>query len=228
MLDESYYPKLGGFDRSLKFVDVRALMEEGKLLPFTTQTQVTRMGIFPYVSDIAMGETAKTFRSAFLAGLGMFLVPRAFSQTRPEPKAMFEPLIKLKQPTFEEPFEIQKLKLFPSLTPKQKEKQRAIPLVTVELGLAPSTEAMSVQSSMLETEQVQSLAQIQKQVQRQVQSLTQQFRTPSLQRHTTAFNLPTETTLKRRGKKRVSKKRGQGLYLWEFPILEPEKVWKLK
>jgi len=234
MLEDSYYPKLGSFDTSLKFVDVRTLMGEGKLLPFTTQTQVTRMGIFPYVPDMAVGGASKSFGSAFLVGLGVSLVPKGFSKTMQEPKVTFEPLIKLKQPTFEEPFEIQKLKRGFSLVPAQKEKQRMVPFVTVGLGLESLTEAVSIQSPMLKAEQVQepkqiqSLAQIQKQIQKQVQSLTSQFKTPSVQRRATTFQLPTDASLKGKGKKRIAKKRGQGVYLWEFPILDPEKVWKLK
>jgi hypothetical protein len=246
MLDESYYPKIGSIDIAAKEVNVRgvtawskwpttrSLIEQQALLPFVTQTQVTRMGIFPYVPDMAVGGASKSLGSAFLVGLGISLVPKGFSKTMQEPKATFEPLIKLKQPMFEEPFEIQKLKRGFSLIPAQKEKQRMVPLVMVGLGLESLTEAVSVQSPMLEVEQVQepiqvqSLAQIQKQIQKQVQSLTSQFKTPSLQRHVTPFQLPSEAQLKRKGKKRIAQKRGQGVYLWEFPILDPEKVWKLK
>ena len=186
MLDESYYPKVGFLDAPLKDVNVRgatswtkwpstrSLMEEQKLLPFVTQTQLTRMGIFPYVPDMNVGLAAsKSLGPALLATMGFSLLPMSRSQPRqgllaiPRLTTMpkLEPAIKLKLPSFEEPFEIQRLKMFPQFYPSQKQRKRAALALTPMVSLEPLTETLSVSALRLD------VPQLTEQVQKQRQSL---------------------------------------------------------
>ena len=185
---DSYYPKIGSFDRSLKFVNVRTLMEENKLLPFTTQTQLTRMGIFPYVPDMNVGLAAsKSLGPALLATLGFSLLPKSRSQPRqgllaiPRMGTMpkLEPAIKLRLPSFEEPFEIQRLRMFPKLYPTQRQRKRAVLALTPMVSLEPLTETLSVSALRLD------VPQLTEQVQKQRQSLA--MPTFSLPKQTLSF-----------------------------------------
>jgi len=189
---DSYYPKIGSFDRSLKFVNVRTLMEENKLLPFTTQTQLTRMGIFPYVPDMNLGLTASKSLasvSASLLGLGAaflpktrqsttsYVVPRSLLSLVSFPKLVSIP--KLRTPTFEEPFEIQRLRMFPKLYPTQRQRKRAVLALTPMVSLEPLTETSSVSALRLD------VPQLTEQVQKQRQSLA--MPTFSLPKQTLSF-----------------------------------------
>lgn len=158
MLEESYYPKVGGFDVTVKDVNVRgatswtkwpttrSLVEEQKLLPFVTQTQVTRLGIHPYIPDMTVGAASKGLSQVLGAGIG--LLPKALQRQVATPKLeslpKLEPEIKLKLPSFEEPFEVQKLKRFPQLYLSQKQRKRAIPILAPMIGLEPLTKTVSV------------------------------------------------------------------------------------
>jgi hypothetical protein len=148
LLEKSYYPPVGGFEKGIKEVStkgvmawrkwptIRELMSEQKLLPFVTQTQITRMGITPYIPDITVGATSKGM--AQLLGVGVSLLPKALQQDVAKPKvetvSKLEPTMpELKQPTFEEPYLIQKMKLFPQVYPMQKEKQKLTFLPKLDL-----------------------------------------------------------------------------------------------
>jgi len=98
---------------------------------------------------------------------------------------------------------------------------------------------LQAQSQKQMLKQMQLQVQLLKTMQIQAQTLkTTAFKTPTIQQFKTptfkvptipkSFGFPTEQPTRGKGKKRVTKKRGQGVYLWEFPILDPEKVWKLK
>jgi len=203
MLDESYYPKVGFLDAPLKDVNVRgatswtkwpstrSLMEEQKLLPFVTQTQLTRMGIFPYVPDMNVGLAAsKSLGPALLATMGFSLLPMSRSQPRqgllaiPRLTTMpkLEPAIKLKLPSFEEPFEIQRLKMLPQLYPVQRQKKRAVPILGSMVGLEPLlTETVSVPALALDVPQMT------RQEQKQLLIPMLKMPTPYLQKQTPSF-----------------------------------------
>ena len=106
-------------------------------LPMPQVTELAKpsmeMGL-PYVPKV-VGLTSKGLTQAL--GMGLALLPKALPKETVKPKLetlpKLEPAIKRRQPTFEEPYEIQKLRLFPRLYPKQREK--AIPSLMPKLSL---------------------------------------------------------------------------------------------
>jgi hypothetical protein len=202
MLEEGYYPKVGGFDVTLKEVNVRGvtswtkwptlseLMSEQKLLPFTTQTQVTRLGITPFIPDISTNlESASQFLgSAFMLGLGTTLLSKPSQQ----PKAS-ERLTT---------FQVPSLKSLTELDSALMEKQTQVPALISSLV------------SMQVTKQIQT--------QIQIQVPKTSLKTPFTFDFPKDFSMP-KMWMPKPGRRR---KHGQGLYLWEFPILEPSKVLK--
>jgi len=96
------------------------------------QLRATAPPTMPYLPETELvGFTAK----GLALGVGVTLLPKALQQEFAMPKLetvpRLKPAIKLKQPTFEEPYPIQKLKLFPQAYPRQKEKQRQIPSLAI-------------------------------------------------------------------------------------------------
>jgi hypothetical protein len=195
MLEESYYPKVGGFDAALKEVNVkgatswtkwpttRSLMEEQKLLPFVTQTQLTRLGIAPYIPDMTVGSASSGLTR--MLGIGIGLLPKAFSKQAIIPKLetmpKLESEIKLGLPSFEEPFETQKLKLFPQIYPAQKQRKRAIPMLDSMVSLKPLTETVSIPALTLDVPQMT------KQERKQLLIPMLKMPTPYLQKQTPSF-----------------------------------------
>jgi len=226
MLDESYYPKLGSFDRSLKFVDVRTLMEENKILPFTTQTQLTRMGIFPYIPDLNLGmESASRFLgSAFMLGLGTALISKTSQQPKTTEflgassfmlgtallsKTSQQPKESVRLKAFQESFQLPSLKSLSVLDTSLIEKQEQVPALALDLSLAQET------------------IQIQKQIQKLQTTQIQETKTKTTQPPRLKFGFPSDFSMPKTWKPKTHRrKRGQGLYLWEFEILEPGKAMK--
>ena len=100
--------------------------------------------------------------SAFVTqalGVSVAILPKAFAHEVPEstlgtmPK--LEPAIKVKQPTFEEPFEIQKLKLFPQVYARERQEAKAIVTPQVVRATKMREELLSVPK--LELSQIQRL-----------------------------------------------------------------------
>lgn len=147
ILEESYYPHLGGFEKTIEETNVRGLfswrkwptikdlMAEQKLLPFTTQTQVTRMGITPYIPKVESMDFGFEMLSQTL-GFGVVTIPKIIS--KPTRKRKVETLPKLKPKIFEESFPIQKLRLFPMVYPKQKQKEKAISIPKISSAQLPT------------------------------------------------------------------------------------------
>jgi len=243
MLDESYAPKLGSFDTSVKDVNVRgltswskwptirSLMEEQKLLPFTTQTQVTRLGITPFIPDLNLGmETTRFLGSGFMLGLGAALVPKTSQQPKTTEflgasfmlgtallsKTTQQPKESVRLKAFQESFQLPSLKSLSVLDTSLIEKQEQVPAFAFALAF------------IQETKQVPSLMQIQ--IPSLVQIQTPTFKTPTLKTPTSppTIKFPSDFTMPKIGtpKLRRKGKRGQGLYLWEFEILEPGKAMK--
>jgi len=169
-LPEEYIPRVGSFERQIPEVNVRGLMawrewpttreliEQQKLLPFVTQTQLTRVGITPYVPDITVEATSKGMAQIFGA-FAVATLPKTLPQMVAMPKVetvpKLEPAIKVKQPTFEEPFEVQKLKLFPQVYAR--ERQEAKVTVTPQLVKATKIREQVLSVPKLELSQIQRL-----------------------------------------------------------------------
>jgi hypothetical protein len=100
--------------------DILDLMREQKLLPFATQTQVTRMGIFPYQPSIHIGDVASK-ASSLVVGVGLTSLPKAISSMLPK-------LGKGKAVGFED-MALPRLRLDVMLTPQEKQKEKAILMV---------------------------------------------------------------------------------------------------
>ena len=230
ILEESYYPKMyfektalteinvKGFLSFRTWPTVKELMAEQKLLPMVTQTQVTRMGIYPYVPEIAI--QTPEIESALMPML-FFAMPKIFSTpkiTRETEKATLTPT------------------LFEIITPKRlnETRKKPIPFVFFNIDLTPTTRIAS--KSHIENIVSQETATIEttllKQVQTQISEQIQALRQDNIMN--TKLQIPkSENPLddfKKLFKPKIARKRkqGYGFYVWEFPILDPEKVWKLK
>lgn len=75
-----------GFEKQLlPPKNILDLMREQKLLPFTTQTQVTRMGIFPYQATAHIGDVASKASSLVMGvGVGLTNLPQAIGSMLPK------------------------------------------------------------------------------------------------------------------------------------------------
>ncbi|MEM1589811.1 MAG: hypothetical protein QW175_05285, partial [Candidatus Bathyarchaeia archaeon] len=215
-----YIPKVGSFERRLIYAEPRSgklffqrgygkmpelqeLMREVKLLPFTTQMQVTRLGIHPYIPklglDIPITETAM-LPSGLTAGL-----TGAFSILKTEKKTGLLPSFKFK---LEAPSRLER-KTAPSLKPLQwdipgisaTEKAAAAVSPKVSPAVSPVTEA----------------AQTTKQMARTLQRTVQTRKIPRLERM--FRNIVPAGGRRRRGL-------SVGWFRWDYPTLSPEKLLK--
>jgi hypothetical protein len=142
----------------LSYVLVKSELEAVKPI-----SEASRVG-FPYVPTVGTVKTAST--------LFPLLLPRGLTRLTPE--------IRVKQPAFEESFEIQKLKLFPQAYPMQRQRDRAIPMLTLASSLEPLTKNVSLPSLKLEVPQISK----QEQKQRLIPMLKMAVPTPFLQKQT--------------------------------------------
>jgi len=181
MLETGYYPALG-FERKIPEVSVkglfawrgwptvRELMETQKLLPFVTQTQLTRMGIYPpapYVGTLQTGVTSKAVAQILGVFAGVALFPKAVPRAKVElaPMVFQELLPKVKPKVFLEPFELVSLRLFPKVYPKERERGKIVPIIDPFVGVSPFEEVAPT----LAVSPIQEIAQIQQQIARQIQ-----------------------------------------------------------
>ena len=177
MLEPGYYPALG-FERKIPEVSVkglfawrgwptvRELMETQKLLPFVTQTQLTRMGIYPpapYVGTLQTGVTSKAVAQMLGVVAGVALLPKGLPTEAIKPTLEIVP--RLKPKVYEEPFELVKLRLFPQVYPRERERERLVAIITPFIGVSPFEEV----APRLGVSPIQEIAQIQQQIARQIQ-----------------------------------------------------------
>lgn len=169
---------------------LQELAFERQLLPFTTQQQLTRMGIYPYIPKVSALGISKV-SIAPLIGLGVVGISTVVS--KPKRKGTITPIsvsLAPKLTVWEEPYPLQRLKMFPSLFPKEKEKQASIliPKLTVltEQRMNVGTVQRTVQKSTQVTKQSPKLALampeslLQKQIQVFAPLKIPSFREPSL------------------------------------------------
>jgi len=133
-------------------------------------SNMSRMGL-PYTPIV---ETVKVAPLLF-----PLLLPKGVTRLTPE--------IRVKQPTFEEPFELQKLRLFAQVYPRQRQREKQIPMLGSMVGLEPLTETVSVSALALDVPQM--TKQAQKQILKQSQLLKMAVPTPSILKQT--LTLPT-------------------------------------
>jgi hypothetical protein len=121
------------------------------------QLGATALPTMPYLPKVeSVGFGAKVL--AQVVGIGVTALPKALRQELVEPKleAMpkLEPEIKLGLPSFEDSFEVQKKRLFPQVYPRQRQRERATPILAPMLGFESLTETVSVPALKLEVPQM--------------------------------------------------------------------------
>jgi len=118
---EEYIPRLGSFSRAKTWAGgwsgELGFWKETKLLPFTTQSQVTRMGIHPYVPKITSGpkKIPTTLLGPLISGLPK--IPSFKTKVKKKPKITPTPIPWITSKPRIEPFE------------KPKRKTKSVPIV---------------------------------------------------------------------------------------------------
>ena len=216
-----------GFEKA-RMPILKELMKQQKLLPFVTQTQLTRMGIFPYIPKV-IAVTGKKGISHFLLGFGLTTITKA------RPPTDVRQISPITLPTLRKQREILFPKMwlptlaytrekFRSLTierRKAKERERLIPIVKSSPFQIPESE---LKLPILEVPK-----QIPKQVPATPQIVTQipQIPTPTV----TIPTVPTPIMPRfRLPGRRVAPRRMRGLFgRWferEHPIKTPKEMWR--
>jgi hypothetical protein len=130
------------------------------------QLRATAPPTMPYLPEV---EPVGFMVKGLALGVGVTLLPKALQPEVAKPK--LETIPKLKPQVFEEPYEIQKLKLFPQVYPRQKQREKAMLMPKLSMEVATQT--------MLKQE----VLQIPKQVQKQILTMP----TPLLQKQILSF-----------------------------------------
>jgi len=123
-----------GFEKAT-IPTLKELMLQQKLLPFVTQTQLTRMGILPHIPKIGyFTESTKNFLSHILAyGLvnAMRSIPSVATGKKLKYETVIPPLTLPKPVTYPEAKPKRKTKpftfIFPSVAPKMKMHEKLVP-----------------------------------------------------------------------------------------------------
>ena len=121
------------------------------------QLGATTLPTMPYLPKVeSAGFAAKGL--AQVLGVGFALLPKAFPRQAALPKLetmpKLEPEVKLRLPSFEDSFEVQKQRLFPQAYPRQRQKERVSPMLTLTTGFESLTETVSVPSLALDVPQM--------------------------------------------------------------------------
>ena len=115
------------------------------------QLGATALPTMPYLPKAeAFAVTSKGLAQAF--GVAVVLFPKALPRQREKQELTFLPTLGLK--TFEEPYELQRLKMFPQAYPRQRQKERVSPMLTLTTGFESLTETVSVPSLALDVPQM--------------------------------------------------------------------------